>query len=71
MRQAAAEYHEMSEKIEHIAHSDFLETLSALMPYLRQRKHMAKELVASHNVHNGHEIIQHINKEIATILDIF
>lgn len=71
MGQTATELYEISEKIEHIAHSDFLETLSALMPYLRERKHIAKRLLESNNIAAGYEIMQHINKEIATILDIF
>jgi len=71
MAKTATELYEMSEKIEHIAHSDFLETLSALMPYLRERKHLARRLIESNNVTAGHEMMQHINKEIAVLLDIF
>lgn len=65
--------HEMIEKsdaIYRIANYDFLDTLAALIPYLIQRREIAKR----HNENPrewSYEHMQALNKEIATILSLF
>lgn len=54
------------EHIERIAHNDFIDTLAASMPYLLERREVARKLVELRNPY-GYEIIQSLNKELAKI----
>lgn len=65
--------HEISEKMDQIyriAHGDFLETLSAVMPYLRQRREAARIIHEKGQI-EGYEYLQSINKEIRDIFSLF
>lgn len=65
--------HEMVEKEEQvyrIARKDFLDILGELMPYLHQRREIAKAHYDRPSEHT-YQIMQHLNKDIARILSLF
>lgn len=65
--------HEMVEKEEQvyrIARKDFLDTLGELMPYLHQRREVARMHYDRPGEHT-YELMQDLNKEIAKILSLF
>lgn len=55
------------EHLEKIAYNDFIDTLAACMPYLLERREMARRLCELRNPH-GYEMIQSLNKDLAKIL---
>ena len=63
----ASECYNEWEHMERIAHNDFLDTLSASMPYFRERREVARRLVELRNPER-YEIIQALNKDLAKIL---
>lgn len=65
--QTATDLFDQMEHIERIAHGDFLSMLAAAMPYLLERREIARRLVEFRHP-DGHKIIQSINKELAEVL---
>lgn len=65
--QTATELYNQWDHIELIAHNDFIDTLAASMPYLLERREVARRLVDLRNP-QGYEIIQALNKDLAKIL---
>lgn len=59
-----------SENIERIAQDDFMQTIAALMPYLMQRRDVARHLSEKPGI-GGYEYLQKFNENIKEILCLF
>lgn len=62
---------EKIEKIERIAHGDYLDMITEIMPYLLQRREAARHMSERGKQPEGAEYIQAMNKEIKEILHLF